>query len=317
MELLLTAIIISLTLILAFSDGANDESMSPLLGSGIFSMKAACIVGALSIIIGALLLTSRIKHTLSMELIRVSLSGEAVFIILVSSLAWLLVTAYMGWPSSLTQAIIGSAVSVALVKYGIHVIDANILFKLVTGWVLSPIIGLVMAFTIYKTLQFAVIKRIKTISERESIEYIAAVMLIPWSILMGASRCGNDLATILAYLPLQFRTPMMDLIGGGVVALGLLTLGRRVLRSMGFKLVKLVPSSSLSVLMSSSLIMFLATQIGIPFSATHVMSASIIGAGAARGSAVSTYNVLKLLVIWMTSFPAVFGISLVLAEVFL
>ncbi len=313
----MTAIIVLLSFILAFSDGANDESMAPLLGSGIFPMKVVCIIGALSIIVGALFLTSRIKHTLSMELVSVSLSEEAVLIIFISSLTWLLITAYMGWPSSLTQAIIGSAVSVTLVKYGVSSINVGILLKLVIGWILSPIVGLVMAFTIYKTLQLTVIKRIKSISERESIECIAAIMLIPWSILMGASRCGNDLATILAYLPQQFRTPMVDLIGGVVLALGLVTLGRRVLRSMGFKLVELVPSSSLSVLISSSLIMFLATQIGIPFSATHVMSASIIGAGAARGSTVSTYNMLKLLAVWMTSFPVVFAISLMLAEIFL
>ncbi len=58
--------------------------------------------------------------------------------------------------------------------------------------------------------------------------------------------------------------------------------GWRIIRNMGFKLTKLEPISGFAAETSSGAAILIASRFGIPLSTTHTLTASILGAGAAK-----------------------------------
>jgi len=58
--------------------------------------------------------------------------------------------------------------------------------------------------------------------------------------------------------------------------------GWRIIKTLGHKMVKLHPINGFAAETSSATVILAATQLGIPVSTTHNISAAIMGVGAAR-----------------------------------
>src|SRR5262249_54011130 len=67
-----------------------------------------------------------------------------------------------------------------------------------------------------------------------------------------------------------------------VMAAGTAAGGWRIIKTLGHKMVKLHPINGFAAEASSATVILAATELGIPVSTTHNISAAIIGGGAAR-----------------------------------
>ncbi|KAJ3445376.1 phosphate transporter [Anaeramoeba flamelloides] len=70
--------------------------------------------------------------------------------------------------------------------------------------------------------------------------------------------------------------------GGGLLGLGEILFGKRVLRTVGEKITLLTPISGYVAQFASSLVTILATVIGMPVSTTQILIGSVAGVGAAN-----------------------------------
>ncbi len=63
------------------------------------------------------------------------------------------VASYFGWPVSTTHCIIGAMVGFGLIYGGIGAVYWKSLARVVASWVVSPVLGAVVAFVVYKCIR--------------------------------------------------------------------------------------------------------------------------------------------------------------------
>src|SRR5213082_2810717 len=91
--------------------------------------------------------------------------------------------------------------------------------------------------------------------------------------------------------------------------------GRRIIRTLGHKIVKLQPVHGFAAETSAALIIQTASVYGIPLSTTHVISTSIMGVGAVkRFSGVKWMVVERIIWAWILTLPATGLIGFTLAR---
>ncbi len=95
------------------------------------------------------------------------------------------------------------------------------------------------------------------------------------------------------------------LLGGGGIVLGLITLGYRVMLTVGRKITELTPSRGFCAELAAATTVVLASRTGLPVSTTHILVGSVLGVGLARGiGALDLRVVFNIIVSWLVTLPA-------------
>ena len=94
------------------------------------------------------------------------------------------------------------------------------------------------------------------------------------------------------------------------IALGTLTGGWRIVKTMGQRITKLTPFGGFCAETSGAITLFIASHFGIPVSTTHTITGAISGVGAAhRLSAVRWGVAGRIVWAWILTIPAAAGIA--------
>ncbi|MHA2424226.1 MAG: anion permease [Candidatus Thorarchaeota archaeon] len=335
MSSLVSILIIALlviSFIVAFAIGSNDEAMAPAVGARVFTVNTAVLLGGFITIIGAVFMGGGVSEKVGADLVGgQQMTTAMVFAILISMAIWLLIASITkGLPISTTQCIVGSVVGVAIAApflgesgWGMESVDWYVVFEILVGWVISPIIGFFIAGLVY-----AGIRRIQAkatgLSSLEGQERVAGYLLAIFLIVISLSRGGNDVANAVAPLVslpefdyiidfgwIQFPGIVVPLLVAGIgMALGLIVVGRKVIRVLATEVVTLSPSSALAASVSVSLVMFIGTYLGFPLSGTHILVAALIAVGWIAREPIKKKQVNEILISWVITVPisAVFGV---------
>lgn len=95
------------------------------------------------------------------------------------------------------------------------------------------------------------------------------------------------------------------LMGGGGIVLGLITLGYRVMLTVGKKITELTPSRGFCAELAAATTVVIASRTGLPVSTTHILVGSVLGVGLARGiGALDLRVVLNIIISWLVTLPA-------------
>ena len=95
------------------------------------------------------------------------------------------------------------------------------------------------------------------------------------------------------------------LIGGAGIVLGLITLGYRVMLTVGKKITELTPSRGFCAELAAASTVVIASRTGLPVSTTHILVGAVLGVGLARGiGALDLRVVLNIIVSWIVTLPA-------------
>ena len=86
--------------------------------------------------------------------------------------------------------------------------------------------------------------------------------------------------------------------------------GWRIIKTLGHKMVKLHPINGFAAEASSATVICAATQLGIPVSTTHNISAAIMGVGCARRFNAIKWRVVERMVwAWLLTIPVTAGVA--------
>ena len=108
------------------------------------------------------------------------------------------------------------------------------------------------------------------------------------------------------YLGGEFRVPEWVVLSCyTAMALGTLSGGWRIIRTMGSRLTRLNHHSGFCASTASSIVLFGASAMGIPVSTTHAIAGSVVGTGAARRSSAVRWSVVtRVVMAWFITIPA-------------
>jgi PiT family inorganic phosphate transporter len=154
--LLMIALLLLLTLALAFANGANDVSkgIATLVGSGVTSYRAAVTWGSVATFAGAITaasLTQRLVATFSGKGIVTNPTDAPAFLLAVAvgAIGWLMVATLTGMPVSTTHSLVGALVGAGLLQAGLRgVIWKALIGKVAAPLLFSPIASLVLVIVI-------------------------------------------------------------------------------------------------------------------------------------------------------------------------
>ena len=160
----ITLIVVALIsgLYMAWSIGANDvaNAIGTSVGSGALSLRRAVLTAALLEFCGAFFFGSYVSDTVQTGIIDPDLFQNAPLELvygMISSLiaagVWLQIASYYGWPVSTTHSIVGAIVGFGLVTFGVDAIKWGNVAFIFSSWVLSPILGGIIAYAIFNVFR--------------------------------------------------------------------------------------------------------------------------------------------------------------------
>ena len=129
----------------------------------------------------------------------------------------------------------------------------------------------------------------------------------------GANDVANAIGPVAAIVPLAqgvelgktIDVPILLLLLGGVgIAVGCMTWGRRVMKTIGGRITKLTNTRGFSVDFGAATTVLIASKLGMPISTSHTVVGAVIGVGLARGlEAVDLSIIRKIIVSWVLTLP--------------
>ena len=138
---------------MALNIGANDvaNNVGPAVGARALTMMGALVIAAIFECAGALIAGGDVVKTISKGIIDPALvpSGDVFVWIMMSALLasalWVHLATYLGAPVSTTHSIVGGVLGAGLAAVGASVVDWYVVSSIFVSWLISPLIGGVIA----------------------------------------------------------------------------------------------------------------------------------------------------------------------------
>ncbi|MGC8203743.1 inorganic phosphate transporter [Aliiroseovarius sp. PTFE2010] len=138
---------------MALNIGANDvaNNMGPAVGANALTLGGAIVIAAICESAGALLAGGDVVSTISKGIIDpASVQNENVFIwammaALISSALWVNLATWVGAPVSTTHSVVGGVMGAGIAAAGLTAVNWPSMGKIAASWVISPVLGGVIA----------------------------------------------------------------------------------------------------------------------------------------------------------------------------
>ncbi len=138
---------------MALNIGANDvaNNVGPAVGARALTMMGALVIAVIFECAGALIAGGDVVKTISKGIIDPALvpSGDVFVWIMMSALLasalWVHLATYLGAPVSTTHSIVGGVLGAGLAAVGASVVDWYVVSSIFISWLISPLIGGVIA----------------------------------------------------------------------------------------------------------------------------------------------------------------------------
>jgi PiT family inorganic phosphate transporter len=159
-----------------------------------------------------------------------------------------------------------------------------------------------------------------------NVERIFAVLMIFTACAMAFAHGSNDVANAVGPIAAVVGTiqsggevlqksvmpPWILLLGGAGIVIGLITLGYKVIATVGKKITELTPTRGFAAELSAATTVVLASGFGIPVSTTHTLVGAVLGVGLARGiGAINLRAVATIFMSWLVTLPVGAGLAIV------
>src|SRR6476646_6264503 len=239
------------------------------------------------------------------------ITPAVVFAALVGAMFWNVVTWLKGIPSSSSHALIGGLIGAGVAHAGLTGIKWAGLNKTLIAIVLSPLLGMILAMLIMLLSSWLAARASVGGAERtfRGLHLLSAATLSLTHGLNDAQKTMGIITVLLystGYLHGDFQVPHWVAISCYIaIALGTLTGGWKIIETMGSRITKLSQHQGFSASAAGSIMLFIASVLGIPVSTTHTITGSVIGAGVARRASAVRWNVAQNVVAaWIITIPA-------------
>jgi PiT family inorganic phosphate transporter len=234
----------------------------------------------------------------------------------VGAIVFDLITWYYGLPTSSSHALVGGLAGAALAYKGPSMLVTSGITKIAVFIVISPLVGLVLAVVMMRLSLLVgdalTRSRVRLATVNRGFRRLQLVSAAAYSLGHGTNDAQKTMGVIAAIVLVDRGDPIQSfkvtlpivLAAHAAIALGTLTGGWRIVKTLGFKITKLQPVGGFSAETAAAATLFGTAHFGIPVSTTHTITGAVIGVGATRRlSAVRWGLTRRVLVAWVLTLP--------------
>lgn len=340
--LILLILVVAIALVFEYINGFHDSAnaISMAISTKALSPRYAILYAAILNFAGALCGTHVAKTIGSGIVSPDSITQLVILSALLGAIIWNLITWYFGLPSSSSHALIGGLLG-ASCAHSMFKLDGfypliikippfsfehpsfeivnthNLMDKVLIPMVTSPLLGFVVGFLIV-----LILLRILYGFKPETLNKKFRKLQIVSSGFLAFSHGSNDAQKTMGIITLSLMTfglidnksfdvPLWVICAcATVMALGTMTGGWKIIRTLSSKVIKMKPPHGFSVEIASASIILTASHFGIPVSTTHITSAAVMGVGSmVKCSAVKWGIVQNIVVAWIVTIPVCIFLS--------
>ncbi|KAA0004576.1 MAG: inorganic phosphate transporter [Thermoplasmata archaeon] len=383
---------------MAWSIGSNDvaNSMATAVGAKAITFRQAVLIAGVLNFVGAVFVGSHVTETIRGNIVKPSTISDphALLLGFIASLLaaaiWVTLSTWKEMPISTTHSVVGALVGFGLIASGTQSINWFKLGQVASSWVLSPIVGCIIAFLVFRIIvklifdkakpvesakivgpgiigvtAFMIVSsllmktplgekigvttdltvfttsifvgiivalismfllrniRAKSAEDYDTVERIFRRLQIVTSCYVAFSHGANDIANaigpVAGIIPLASGqgfsstapVPVWLLaLGGFGIAVGCLTWGHKVMRTLGYRITTLTNTRGFSVDFGAATTVLIASKLGMPISTSHTVVGAVIGVGLARGLAAVDLGIIKKIIVsWLLTVPVAAGTS--------
>ena len=239
-----------------------------------------------------------------------SVDNTVIWAGLFGAIFWNIFTWYFGLPTSSSHALIGGYAGSAVAKAGLGVIITSGWTKTLAFIVLSPVIGMILGFTLMAiTLWIVKDSAPRRVDNRfRKLQLISAAA---YSLGHGTNDAQKTMGIIAGVLYTNKYIPTFDiplwviLLAHSAIGLGTLSGGWRIVKTMGSRITALRPIGGFCAETGAAVCLFGLAMNGVPVSTTHTITGAIIGVGSTRRLSAVRWGVTKQIVwAWLLTIPA-------------
>src|SRR6478672_3557539 len=311
----LLVIVVVVALGFDFTNGFHDtaNAVATSVSTRALSPRKAVAIAALANLAGAFV-TTAVAKTVGSGIIDTALATPTtVLAALLGAIAWNLLTWWLGLPSSSSHALIGGLVGAALVQSGTAGVQwSGLWHKVIVPGAVSPVIGFAGAFVLLILLYWLFHRLTPGIANRGF--RTGQLFSGTWvAFTHGANDAQKTMAVIALALTFHnhgnvedFSIPSWVKVAAGLtIGAGTYVGGWRIIRTLGQRVYKMQPEHGFAAQIAAGTTLYAGTRLGLPISTTHVVSGSVMGAGATRRLSAVRWGVAGNIVFaWLLTLPA-------------
>ncbi|TDI93925.1 MAG: inorganic phosphate transporter [Caldithrix sp.] len=317
---------------LGWSLGANDAAnvFGTAVGSKMIRFKTAALLCGVFVILGATISGAGAAHTLGRLGSVNAIAGS--FTVAASAGFTVFWMSKLKVPVSTSQAIVG-----AIIGWNIYTgaaTNQQVLTKIVSTWLLCPVLAAVFAVLLYLAFKFF-FNNVKIHLLKLDL-YTRAGLIVVGAFAaysLGANNIANVMGVFVSVSPFQdlhifgpltlTGVQQLFFLGGIAIAVGVYTYSQKVMETVGSNIFKLSPEAALVVVLANALVLFLfssqglanwLTSVGlpslplVPVSSTQAVIGAILGIGILKGAKGINYGVLGEIAMGWLATPIFAGI---------
>ncbi|MCX6327506.1 MAG: inorganic phosphate transporter [Bacteroidia bacterium] len=304
--MVLVLFIISSGLFLGWLLGTNDTVS--LFGTSISSkninLEKAAFISGFFIILGAIFQGR--GTTASIHGLGNIFEPAIAFSIALCAAIVVLILIKVKLPVSTSQAIVGGIIGWSIFTQG--GIDFHLLFKIVSAWILAPVIGIILSAILFVLVRWLMRRSHIHVITLNSYLRIALILVISLAAFgLGANNIGNVIGVFSNFSPNMFidfgffsidGLQILFLLGGISIASGIFTYKWRS-NGTSEGILSLTPEAAIVVLLSQALVLFMFSSSWlagifvsaglppfplVPVSSTQIVVGAVIGIGIIKGA---------------------------------
>ena len=199
---------------MAMNIGANDvaNNVGPAVGSKALTMTGAIIIAAVFEASGALIAGGDVVKTIKKGIIDIAAFGGdtnsfiwAMMAALLAAALWLNLATYFKAPVSTTHAIVGGVMGAGIAAAGFSIVAWGTMGKIAASWVISPVLGGVIAAIFLFSIKKSMVYQSDKISA--SVKWVPVyVAIMSWAFvtyltLKGLKKVWPTIIEIFTFLP--------------------------------------------------------------------------------------------------------------------
>jgi PiT family inorganic phosphate transporter len=309
--------IVTLALVFDFTNGFHDaaNSIATVVSTRVLTPKMAVIWAALFNFIAFLVFQTAVANTVGKTVNPDVVSEAVIFAGLIGAVAWNFLTWWLGLPTSSSHALIGGFAGAGVAKAGFGALDVSSLEKTILFIPLSPLFGLSLGFLLMLASMW-IFRRSTPARVDGLFRRLQLVSAAAFSLGHGGNDAQKTMGIIAAllvgagYLQLEpngdIPVPLWVVLSAhAAIALGTLSGGWRIVKTLGQRITALKPVGGFSAETAAAVSLYVATFLGIPVSTTQTITGAIVGVGATRRLSAVRWGVAGRIVwAWVLTIPA-------------